>query len=176
MRFCNWRPLFSLMLLFLTRRSWSLRKQQSLLHCASRSTTVWEESSSRRWVSPPRSVLKAAGPWATFFFLRLPPCDVLVFMYLSSLRLSPHLCDSFFLKPPTMSEQSSILFFHSFPCTMPFPKMETSITRLLSTNLFMHTCPGCTPVITFIHCLNIPIVTAAVSMEINENLMSASVF
>lgn len=67
MRLCNWRPLFSPMLLFLTRRSWSLRKQQSLLHCALRSTTVWEESSSRRWVSPPRSVLKAAGPWATFF-------------------------------------------------------------------------------------------------------------
>lgn len=170
MRLCNWRPLFSPILLFLTRRSWSLRKQQSPLHCASRSTTVWEESSSRRWVSPPRSVPRAT------FFLCLPPSDVLALMYLSSLRLSLHLCDSFFLKPPTVSEQSSILFFHSFLCIMSFPKMETSTTRLLSTNLFMHTCTVCTPVITFSHCLNFSIVTAAVSMEINENLVSASVF
>lgn len=56
-----------LFLFFFTRRSWSLRKRLSRLPCASRSTIAWEESLSRRWASPPRSVLTTSGTRATFF-------------------------------------------------------------------------------------------------------------
>lgn len=45
----------AIFLLLLARRSWSLRKRRSPSRCASRSTTVWEESLSRRWANPPRS-------------------------------------------------------------------------------------------------------------------------
>lgn len=49
-------PRLSLFLLSsLTRRSWSRRKLQSLLLCASRSTIAWGPNLSRRWASRPWS-------------------------------------------------------------------------------------------------------------------------
>lgn len=77
LRFVNERQhlkaIIFLFLLFLTRRSWSLRKRLSHSRCASRSTTVWEESLSRRWASLPRSAPTPAGPSATSLLLSASP-------------------------------------------------------------------------------------------------------
>lgn len=121
-RFVNESPLLKaiifLFLFLLTRRSWSLRKRLSHLRCASRSTTAWEESLSRRWASPPRSALTAAGlshppMWCFYVFLLL-----LGFISLFISMTHP-LCNL----PP---HKNSILSFHLLSYIMPSSKMETS--------------------------------------------------
>lgn len=144
--------------LSLTRRSWSLRKQLSHLRCASRSTTVWEESLSRRWASPPRSALTPAGPRATS--LSFSPtlwCDVLMY-FLFSVSLLPSLTLSVTSHHTTPVLSFSFVILHHTSPKSGKPQPPTPKHPLARTS--------CTPLITFNHCLHTSMVTAAVSMEI----------
>lgn len=114
----------------LTRRSWSQRKQPSRSRCASRSTTAWEESLSRRWASPPRSAPTPAGPKATFISLSHP----LIYWFM-------HFCFSrggfFSPYPPTTRELALIC---SFVILHPaLPKKGNLCPRLLNTHRPVHT-------------------------------------
>lgn len=161
MRVCTQRPFF--FAFSFTRRSWSLRKQQSHLRCASRSTTAWVESLSRRWASLPRSALTVRGPRATFF--PTSPtfwCGVFFYVFLflfCFISMTHPLCNL----PP---HKNSILSFHLLSCITPSPKLESTTPRLLNTHPPAHTCTSCTPLITFNHILHTSMVTAAVAMEI----------
>ena len=121
----------------LTRRSWSLRKRLSHLRCASRSTTAWEESLSRRWASPPRSAPTPAGP-RTALYPTLPPSYVVFYVFLPltgfiflRISLTCPLCSLPPHKNTSRTPSSLIYYTQKRKPQPPTPKQPPTCTHIL---------------------------------------------
>lgn len=146
--------LFTSVFFLLTRRSWSLRKRPNRLVCASRSTIVWEESLSRRWASPPRSAPTPAGLKPTSYPLRRPMFTVFSVSWTLSSNLFPESL-SVSSDCPT---RSFIILHHAFPKNGDLDYWTPTCSHILHPAHYLN------------HCIHVSMVTAAVSMEIPNNL------